>query len=69
MLIVLLPEQPLVTGAAEPALYWWRFERDGSTLDSGRDGLSALRQRFASERIRALVPASTVNLFLSLIHI
>lgn len=63
MLIVLLPEQPLVTGAAEPALYWWRFERDGSTLDSGRDGLSALRQRFASERIRALVPASTVNLF------
>lgn len=63
MLIVLLPEQPLLAGAADPALYWWRFERDGSQLDSGQDGLSALRQRFASERIRALAPASTVNLF------
>ena len=63
MLIVLLPEQPLLADDADPALYWWRCDRDGSQLDSGLDGLGTLRQRFGNERIRALAPASSVNLF------
>ncbi|MEH6564823.1 MAG: type II secretion system protein GspL [Halopseudomonas sp.] len=63
MLIVLLPEQPLLAGATDPALHWWRFEREGRCLESGEDSLNQLRQRFSGERVRALAPASVVNLF------
>mgnify|MGYP003674712367 CR=1 FL=1 len=63
MLIVLLPEQPLLDGDAAQALNWWRLEREGSVLASGQDTLAELRQRFPAERLRALAPASAVNLF------
>ena len=73
MLIVLLPDLPGATASgvdtsgaaalAPVALHWWRTARDGRLQESGQDSLAELRSRFPAERLRALAPATAVNLY------
>ena len=63
MLIVLLPETPVIEGLESPPVYWWRTGREGAVLESGQDELTALRARFPAERLRLLAPANTTNLY------
>lgn len=63
MLIVLLPDAPIIEGLAPATLYWWRTSREGVLLESGEDGLRTLRLRFPAERLRMLAPASVANLY------
>lgn len=63
MLIVLLPELPVVEGLDAAPLYWWRTSRDGALMEAGHADLAALRQRFPAERLRLLAPAHATNLY------
>lgn len=63
MLIVLLPDLPGIETLEPARLQWWRTGRDGTLEESGQDSLSQLRSRFPTERLRALAPATTVNLY------
>ena len=55
MLIVLLTAVAAASEQDGP-LYWWRLGREGQPLEQGCDSLGVLRQRFAAERVRALLP-------------
>lgn len=61
MLIVLVPDS--LDSEMEPEVHWWRLERDSAILEAGRDSLGTLRQRFAQEKMRALVPPDAVTLY------
>lgn len=63
MLIVLLPDFPGIETLEPTRLQWWRTGRDGTPEESGQDSLSQLRSRFTTERLRALAPATAVNLY------
>ena len=63
MLIVLLPESPGIEILEPPRLHWWRTGREGTPEESGQDSLAQLRTRFPTERLRALAPATEVNLY------
>lgn len=63
MLIVLLPETPVVEGVAPLPLHWWRTSREGALQESGQDELATLRARFPAERLRLLAPANSTNLY------
>ena len=55
MLIVLLTAVAAASEQDGP-LHWWRLGREGQPLEQGCDSLGVLRQRFATERVRALLP-------------
>ncbi|WGK60753.1 type II secretion system protein GspL [Halopseudomonas sp. SMJS2] len=63
MLIVLLPDFPGIETLEPTRLQWWRTGRDGTLEESGQDPLTQLRSRFPAERLRALAPATAVNLY------
>ncbi|HDZ56304.1 MAG TPA: hypothetical protein ENI17_10450 [Pseudomonas xinjiangensis] len=62
MLIVLLPESMRTDIEEQISVSWWRMERGGTAQEKGSDTLADLHDRFAAEKIRALVPASAVTL-------
>ena len=54
MLIVLLTAATAASEQDQP-LHWWRLGREGQVLERGQDSLEGLHQRYAGERVRALL--------------